>query len=485
MSHVEKIYQTLEDLKSSAIESAPAIFGNLAVAFTQLSREEQRQFTARFFDWAKSERKRSKAGALKFRYAKFLSGLFEFLSDHHEAALRDLNEARAMFEENDDKHGVGMSHVVTAGIYRTLGDYDLALKISWEAYDLLKSYEPFRHFILAGIMNMANIYLEMHNSEEAVRLFREAYEQSQASHNTYWLNYSLHGLGKAYLQEKKYAEAQEFFEKALALSETNGSKLGIANSLTELAHYHFQAGELGRAEELNGRALVIREEEHFTGGSVTNYMRLGEVYLKEARLEKALEVLKKGLEVAEQIKVKPKVYQIHFMLSEVYQKMNEPQKSLEEYRKFHTVREQVEVEDSRRKLKNAKTIFEAEQTKKENAIIKRQKEEIEKKNAELQETIDELTRARVGKKARAVTLVIAIVLFIINDTILGTALHWLPTDNYFISLGVKMLIIFSLRPINGYVEKILFRRVMKERKRNESLQTSPEGLPPSDVQTAS
>ena len=169
----------------------------------------------------------------------------------------------------------------------------------------------------------------------------------------------------------------------------------------------------------------------------------------------------------------------------VYQKMNEPQKSLEEYRKFHTVREQVEVEDSRRKLKNAKTIFEAEQTKKENAIIKRQKEEIEKKNAELQETIDELTRARVGKKARAVTLVIAIVLFIINDTILGTALHWLPTDNYFISLGVKMLIIFSLRPINGYVEKILFRRVMKERKRNESLQTSPEGLPPSDVQTAS
>src|SRR6185503_8079273 len=118
--------------------------------------------------------------------------------------------------------------------------------------------------------------------------------------------------------------------------------------------------------------------------------------------------------------------------------------SLFHYEQFHELHEQVELEDSERKLKNAQAVFEAEQTMKENIIIKRQKAEIEQKNIELQETIDELTRARIGKKARAITLIIAIILFIVEDTILHFALKIVPADSYFLSLIVKMVIIFSL-----------------------------------------
>ena len=128
---------------------------------------------------------------------------------------------------------------------------------------------------------------------------------------------------------------------------------------------------------------------------------------------------------------------------------------------FHEIREQVEIEDSARKIKNVQIIFEAEQTQKENIIIKKQKAEIEKKNIELQETIDELTRTKIGKKAKAFTLVIAIVFFIFEDAILHFALNIISTKNYYFSLIVKMAIIFSLSPINKFIEKYLLKKVIK------------------------
>lgn len=72
--------------------------------------------------------------------------------------------------------------------------------------------------------------------------------------------------------------------------------------------------------------------------------------------------------------------------------------SLAHYKAFHEIREDVNHEDLDRKVKNQVQLFQAQLTEKESAIIKAQKIEIEKKNIELQETIDELTLARISKK---------------------------------------------------------------------------------------
>ena len=73
-----------------------------------------------------------------------------------------------------------------------------------------------------------------------------------------------------------------------------------------------------------------------------------------------------------------------------------------------------------------------------------------------------MTRAKIGRKAKALTLAIAIVLFIFQDAILRTALKLLASDNYFLLLAVKMAIIFSLAPINRSIEHHLLRRVTRK-----------------------
>jgi hypothetical protein len=52
------------------------------------------------------------------------------------------------------------------------------------------------------------------------------------------------------------------------------------------------------------------------------------------------------------------------------------------------------------------------------------------------------------------TLGLALILFVFQDKILETALHLFASDNYLLSLSIKIAIIFSLEPVNKAIEKI-------------------------------
>ena len=83
--------------------------------------------------------------------------------------------------------------------------------------------------------------------------------------------------------------------------------------------------------------------------------------------------------MAEEIKVRPKIYMINQLLSKIYRSKGDYAKAFFHFELFHDIREQVEKEDYARKLADARLLFEAEQTRKENIIIKKQKEEIQQK----------------------------------------------------------------------------------------------------------
>jgi tetratricopeptide (TPR) repeat protein len=217
---------------------------------------------------------------------------------------------------------------------------------------------------------------------------------------------------------------------------------------------------------LNRQALAIHEQGKSTGAAVTCCVNLGEIYLKLAKWDEALEVLNKGLALAEQSKVKPKMYQVHLLLSKVYKGMNDLAKSLYHHEISHELREKVQDENNARILADAQLVFEAEQTMNENIIIKKQKQEIEHKNRKLQETIDELTITKISRKAKGITLFVGIGLIVAEDPIFSYVLGSIGPGNFWLSILAKVIVIFSLQPINMAIERYLLHRfVLKKRKR--------------------
>jgi len=357
-------------------------------------------------------------------------------------------------------------------IYRTFGNFDLALKTLWEGYELLKASGKHPVFLAATANSLANVDLDMGHLDEARSMFQVAYDESTRADDFYFRIYGLQGLARVHLQQQHHDEARAIHEQALELAERHQHPLHISNSLTELASFQFSLGNLDEAEALTARALDIRERHRLLAGAVTNCLRLAEIRMRRSRCDEALPLLQRALTIAEELHVKPKMAQAHQQLSQLYERTHDVEKSLFHFKAFHALHEEIEREDSARKLADARTVFEAEQTRKENAIIKAQKAEIELKNRELQDTIDELTRAKIGRKAKALTLALAIVLFIFQDAILGTALRLLASNNYFVLLAVKMAIIFSLSPINRAIERHLLKRVARKRT-SLALDTAP------------
>ena len=98
--------------------------------------------------------------------------------------------------------------------------------------------------------------------------------------------------------------------------------------------------------------------------------------------------------------------------------------------------------------------------------INRANEELGDKNIQLQESLDALTKARVGRRATTITLIVVIVLFLFTEAVVEPPIEGWAKENidYFpyadtlLALLAKAAIALSLRPIEKIVEKRLMKR---------------------------
>ena len=104
-----------------------------------------------------------------------------------------------------------------------------------------------------------------------------------------------------------------------------------------------------------------------------------------------------------------------------------------------------------------------------NEKLKRQSDEIKKINDDLkvnnqllQDTIDQLVKAKVGRKASSIVLLIAILLFIISEGFLEPFVEEKvgnPQIGFLFKLGIAVL----LKPIDVLVERYMMRRALRQR----------------------
>jgi hypothetical protein len=179
-------------------------------------------------------------------------------------------------------------------------------------------------------------------------------------------------------------------------------------------------------------------------------------------MDDALTTLNNALMIAEQLKVKSKIFQIHSLLSDIYQAKSDSPKCLFHLKAFHQIKDEVQHEDNEKKIKNLHLIFEAEQTQKDNQIIKAQNAEIERKNVQLHRALNELTQTKASRKAKTITLIIAIFLFLLEEIVLHVTEDIYHRDSLVLSLSLKCIILLSLKPIEKYFENFWLKRFMRE-----------------------
>ncbi len=463
MTPKQKIEQLFAEIKKGNFKVQDELFETLYVNFTAIAHlPEGVALMEEIGTWATAHQTEHP----DLYVLSILSlGTIDFLGDNFDSALKRLNIARELFAKMHNEDGIAACTLTIGYVHRSTGEFDLALKFGLPGLEQLLKSGKFKMYAIIGCYWIGGLYADTGHFEEALKLFHQGLAIDFPAGIQSMGARIINGIASVYMKQKNFTLALENYQKALDLCDENTEFTFRARGLTDLGDYYFKMGDYSQAICYNTEALAIRQELNIANGSITNLINLGEIYSKQGKFDDAITVLQKALKLAEEIGVKVKAYQIHQLLSDIYLGMGEMPKSLAHFKSYHEIREDVNHEDLDRKVKNQVRLFQAKQTEKENTIIKAQKIEIEQKNIELQETIDELTLAKINKKARAFTLGIGIILFIFQDRILEHILHLFASDNYLLSICIKVAIIFSLEPVNKTIEHYLLRRVIKKNKK--------------------
>jgi flagellar hook-basal body complex protein FliE len=99
--------------------------------------------------------------------------------------------------------------------------------------------------------------------------------------------------------------------------------------------------------------------------------------------------------------------------------------------------------------------------------VNKSNEALDKKNKELQDTLDALTKANVGRKATTIAFFIGIGLFILEELFLENIVEHHFGDDKLIGIGAKFLIAAILKPIEIYIEHRMMENEFKKQKEKD------------------
>lgn len=102
--------------------------------------------------------------------------------------------------------------------------------------------------------------------------------------------------------------------------------------------------------------------------------------------------------------------------------------------------------------------------------INKKNQALDSKNKELQETIDELTRARVGRQAATITLFLFVILFVTEEIFIGPQIDAFTNNHLYYGALIKGAVALLLKPLEGFVEKIMLSQVIKAEKKKKALE---------------
>jgi len=96
-----------------------------------------------------------------------------------------------------------------------------------------------------------------------------------------------------------------------------------------------------------------------------------------------------------------------------------------------------------------------------NLQIREQNEEIKDKNVQLADTVDQLAKAQVGRRASTIMLTVAVVLFILEQIFIEPIIEQ-NIDVPFVGLGILALLFFLVKFLEGALEKFFMNKEKKK-----------------------
>ena len=340
--NIDSLWAVWNDTNKLDISRLKAI-DKIAKEYYMFSNPDSANFLSlRMYDFAKTaEKKKWMVTALN------IQGISYNLKKNYKKALSCFQNALELAEKIEDTIGIVNSLGNVGVIYDFQGDYSKALEYYIRKLELSKIIED-DHEVATALGNIAVVY-------------------------------DLQGKTDIALANYKHA---------LSIFYELGDKPGVATTLSNIGVLYKQKGDLNKALEYYNKALLIEKEikvnEH---GLSFLYYSIGVLYKKQDKLNLAIEFLQKSKKIQEKMNSINNLDYIAINLYEIYKKRRNYKQALSMHELYFNVKDSIKKMEAKQELYKFEINKEYELKKQADSIINIEEKKIleEKRKSDIKE----------------------------------------------------------------------------------------------------
>jgi serine phosphatase RsbU (regulator of sigma subunit) len=323
-------------------------------------------------------------------YSKLNLAAVNFYQSKNGISLEYLTEAFHWFENNKLEKGYIRALLLKGNIFETFGDYEITLKLWFEAYQTSRAISDIESEGEA-CSQLGLIYSRLCNFQKALEYFNKGLKIREDLNDENAVASSLNRIGMVLRQTKKYDESLRYYFRSLEIRRKNkqGSAipwtlLGIANTYEDMKKYQESLDyyEQGTTDGDNRCILQC-------------LMGAGRVNSKLGDSKKAEERLKESLRMAQELKSLLLVADAYSSLAAHYELYKKHEKAIKSYKLYLKTKDSFHSYEVQSKLSNIEVTHAIEKSEQEKEIyrlrhveLKEAYDIIEEKNKDITSSIN-------------------------------------------------------------------------------------------------
>ncbi len=363
-----------------------------------------------YYKKAQNVAKKTGKKKLEAKCSNYIGIVYKGMSDY-EKALDFYQRSLTISNAIGDKESSSKVLINIGNIYKNKGQYSKALEYYQKALKLNEKIEnktiTANAYINAGLVNKI-----MGNDSLAMEYYNKALKIYESTGNKKNISIILINIGTVYHHEQKFFKAIEYYKRALKIQKEINYKRGIATIYLNIGVINNELGNTAKAIEYYQKALAIQKEigdKYLIAGTLAN---LASLYLQKKDYKKAIEYSEKSLAISKKIESLRWEALDYNNLSLAYERLKDYKNALDYSKLWINIKDSIYGIEKTKAVAEIQTKYESEKKEKQiisqKAALEKSKLEIEKQKAQ---RLKQKTERNMFLVAFVFAIFVAIVLF--------------------------------------------------------------------------
>ncbi len=291
-------------------------------------------------------------------------------------SLDSYQKALDIYLEIDDKEGIAKTYLNLGNLFKMQGDFKTTLDYYFKS---LKFYEEIddKRVVAQLYQNIGIVYGELKNAEKEIDNFNKALDIFSELGDIRLIAEVNFNIGNYYANDNEYNLAVDYYLKSLKLSEEIGYAPMIARLYYNLGDINNKKKEYNSAKEYFDKSIEIYENMQHAPGLALCYNGLGEYYYYQSNYKKAIGYLTKAKKISAETDINTSIEAVEW-LSLNYAKIGKYKDAYENHLIFKELNDSIFNENNEKAIVSLSMQYEFDKKEKIREIEEQKKEELHK-----------------------------------------------------------------------------------------------------------